>query len=65
MSYSTAVRTAKFVIYPSFGQYGWRLIAGNGEKVASGEAYATRESAKRAVDTIKRLAPTATVGDEY
>jgi uncharacterized protein YegP (UPF0339 family) len=60
----TAVSTAVFVIYPSGLEYRWRLKAGNGEIVAHGESYTTRADAHRAVETIKRIAPTARVEDK-
>ncbi len=54
---------AKFEIYPdSAGNYRWRLIANNNVKVASsGEAFYNASGAKEAAETVKRLAPTATI----
>jgi uncharacterized protein YegP (UPF0339 family) len=44
------------------GPWRWRLVAGNGEKVAtSGESFHSRDNAKRAAETVKRLAPAANV----
>ena len=42
-------------------QWRWRLIAGNGEIVASSEAYTTRYSAKRSAERVKALAAYALV----
>jgi uncharacterized protein YegP (UPF0339 family) len=42
----------------------WRLIAGNGEKVAaSGESFDSRSNAKRAAETVKATAAEAEVED--
>jgi uncharacterized protein YegP (UPF0339 family) len=53
---------AKFDIYKDrAGHYRWRLIASNGEKVAtSGEAFASQSNAARAARGVKRIAPGAT-----
>lgn len=54
---------AKFEVYVDAAkQYRWRLVADNGEKVASsGEAFFSHSNAKRAAETVKALAPTAVV----
>jgi len=54
---------AKFEIYAdSAGKYRWRLKANNGEKIASsGESFASKESAKRAAETVKSTAGGATI----
>jgi uncharacterized protein YegP (UPF0339 family) len=54
---------ARFDIYQDRReQWRWRLIANNGEKVASsGESFSTRSNAVRAAQTVKRLAPGATL----
>lgn len=64
-TFHTAVRTAVFVIYPSGSEFRWRLVAGNGEIVAHGESYKARAGAHEAVETVKRLAPSARVEDKY
>jgi uncharacterized protein YegP (UPF0339 family) len=53
---------AKFEVYVDAAkQYRWRLVADNGEKVASsGEAFFSHSNAKRAAETVK-AAPTAVV----
>jgi len=47
---------AKFVIFlDDAGYYRWRLVAGNGEKVAtSGEGFYSRQSAVRAAKPLLR-----------
>jgi uncharacterized protein YegP (UPF0339 family) len=52
---------ARFEIFRDRGgRYRWRLVAGNGEKVASsGEAFASRSNAARAARNVKRISPGA------
>ncbi|MCW2922082.1 MAG: hypothetical protein JWL76_1956 [Thermoleophilia bacterium] len=54
---------ATFRIYTDIaGHYRWRLVAANGEKIASsGEAFSTRSGAKAAARTVKASAGTAAV----
>lgn len=55
---------AKFVIYRDIaGQYRWRLIASNGEKVAASEAYTTKYSAIHSANRVKQIALLANVVD--
>ncbi|MDQ3093016.1 MAG: DUF1508 domain-containing protein [Actinomycetota bacterium] len=56
----------KFVIYKdSRGKYRWRLVAGNGQTVASsGEAFESQSNARRAAENVKDNAGSATVEDE-
>jgi uncharacterized protein YegP (UPF0339 family) len=56
-----ADRKAVFEIYPSGNEYRWRLKAANGEPVASGEGYASKANAKRAVESIRDMVKDATV----
>jgi len=51
----------KFEVYPSGTQYRWRLKAANGEIVASGEAYTTKDSAKGGCEAVQRAADGATI----
>ncbi|MFA5948257.1 MAG: DUF1508 domain-containing protein [Candidatus Gracilibacteria bacterium] len=37
------------------GQYRWRLLAGNGEIVASSEAYVSKQNAIRSAKNVKEL----------
>lgn len=43
-----------FEVYESTDGWHWRLEAANGEITASGEAYATKGSAKRGIRAIKK-----------
>ncbi|MEW5805586.1 MAG: DUF1508 domain-containing protein [Patescibacteria group bacterium] len=53
---------AKFVIYRDIaGQYRWRLVANNGEKVAASEAYVSRQGALNSAQRVKILAVSATI----
>ncbi len=54
---------AKFEVYESHGQYRFRLKAGNGEVVASGEAYETRAGAHEGCEAVKRAAAAAAIED--
>lgn len=45
------------------GQYRWRLVAGNGEKVAASEAYASKQGAIRSAQHVKAWASTAQIVD--
>jgi len=66
LTYYAAVNTATFEVYESKdGLYRFRLKGANGEIVASSEGYSSRENAKRGAETVKRIAPTATVKDLY
>jgi uncharacterized protein len=53
---------AKFEVYKdSSGQFRFRLKAGNGEIVATGESYPTETAAKDGCDAVKRAAAAATI----
>lgn len=51
----------RFEVYPSGTQYRWRLVDGNNKTIASGEAYTTKDGAKRGAQNIKDTAPTAPI----
>ncbi|SDS26727.1 YegP family protein [Microlunatus soli] len=54
----------KFEVYKDkAGKYRWRLKAGNGENVASGEAYETKAAALKGTESVKRAAGESTVVD--
>ena len=55
----------KFEIYAdAAGKYRWRLVAGNGQNVASsGEAFESKASATRAAENVRDNAGKATVVD--
>lgn len=52
---------SKFEIYKSAGGYRWRLRAGNGEIVATGEEYSTKDGAKRGCEAVYRAAADAEI----
>ena len=55
----------KFTIYKDkAGQFRFRLVATNGNILASSEGYAAKASAKSAIDRIKSDAAKADVVDE-
>ena len=55
---------AKFVIYRDVaGQYRWRLVANNGEKVAASEAYVTKQGALNSANRVRILAASAIIVD--
>jgi uncharacterized protein YegP (UPF0339 family) len=58
-------QVAKFEIYAdTAGKYRWRLKADNGTKIASsGENFDSKANAKRAAETVKATAGSATVED--
>jgi uncharacterized protein len=53
----------KFDVYQDRAKkWRWRLLADNGQKVASsGESFDSRSNAMRAARNVKRLAPDATI----
>lgn len=52
----------KFELYRDTAKrYRWRLIAGNGEKVAASEAYTTLSSAKRSAERVAQIAHSAVI----
>ena len=56
---------AKFEIYTdSRGEFRFRLKAGNGEVVATGESYKTRDGVIKGVDAVKRAAVEAEIDDK-
>ncbi len=57
---------AKFKVYKDTGgNYRWRLVAGNGEKIASsGESVSDKSGARRAAETVKSTAGSAPIEDE-
>jgi len=42
-----------FEIYKSRGKFRWRLVGGNGEIVASGEGYASKQKTIDAIDLLR------------
>ncbi|TDC46556.1 DUF1508 domain-containing protein [Jiangella ureilytica] len=55
----------KFELYKDKSdQYRFRLKAGNGETIAVGEAYASKNGALNGIDSIRRNAVDAVVDDQ-
>ena len=54
---------AKFELYTDArGEYRWRLVASNGQAIASsGEGYKSKDSAKAGIESVKKNAPTAEI----
>jgi uncharacterized protein YegP (UPF0339 family) len=46
------------------GQFRFNLVAGNGEIIASSEAYTTKAAAINGIDSVKRNAPDAETDDQ-
>lgn len=52
----------RFQVYQDVsGHYRWRLKAGNGEIVAAGEAYASKQNAINAAFLVQQIAQSAKV----
>ncbi len=57
--------SAKFVIKKDkSGQFRFNLKAGNGEIIATSEAYTTKAGCKNGIESVKKNAPIADVVDE-
>jgi len=56
----------KFVVYTdSGGKHRWRLVASNGQTIASsGEAFDSKSNARRAAENVRDNAGSATVEEE-
>ncbi len=55
---------AKFEIYKDVsGKFRFRLMAANGENIATGEAYTTKEACMNGIESVKKNAPVAKVED--
>jgi uncharacterized protein YegP (UPF0339 family) len=54
---------AKFEVYKDAkGEFRWRLVASNGQAIASGgEGYKAMASAKAGIESVKKNAPTAEI----
>ncbi len=53
----------KFELYTDAkGEYRWRLVAPNGQSIASsGEGYKGKDSAKAGIESVKKNAPAADI----
>lgn len=55
----------KFVVYrDAKGEYRWRLVASNGQVVASGEGYKNKADCLSTIASIQKNAPSAPVDEE-
>jgi uncharacterized protein YegP (UPF0339 family) len=54
---------SKFEIFASKNGYRWRLKAGNGEIVATGEEYSDKSGAKKGCEAVMRAALDAKIVD--
>ena len=54
---------AKFELFKDVkGEFRWRLVASNGQIIASGgEGYKAKESAKAGIESVKKNAPSAEI----
>ena len=56
---------AKFELYRNqSGEFRFRLLATNGQIIATGEGYRTKRSALEGIESVKRNAATAEVEDQ-
>jgi uncharacterized protein len=46
------------------GKFHFNLVAGNGQVVATSQAYHSKESAKEGIESVRKNAPDAPVEDE-
>jgi len=54
----------KYEIYnDATGKFRWRLKAANGEIIATGEAYESKDGCKNGIQSVKTNAPTAEIVD--
>ena len=55
----------KFEVYQdSRGDYRFRLKAGNGQVIATGEGYKSKKSCMNGIESIRKNAPDATLHDQ-
>ena len=55
----------KFEVYrDKKGEYRFRLKAGNGQVIATGEGYKSKKSCMNGIESIRKNAPDATVHDQ-
>lgn len=55
----------KFEVYKDArGEFRFRLKAGNGEVIATGEGYKTKASALNGIESVKKNAPDAKIDDQ-
>lgn len=55
----------KFEVYQDKqGGYRFRLKAGNGQVIASGESYTTKKACLNGIESVRKNAPDATLDDQ-
>ena len=55
----------KFELYKDAkGEFRFRLLAANGEPIATSEGYKSKASAKAGIESVKKNAPTAPVEEK-
>ena len=57
---------SKFELYKDTkGEYRWRLVASNGQTIATGgEGYKSKDSAKAGIESVKKNAPSAAIEEK-
>jgi len=56
---------AKFEHYKDArGEFRWRLVAPNGQTIATGEGYKTKDSARNGIESVKKNAPAAPIEEQ-
>jgi uncharacterized protein YegP (UPF0339 family) len=56
---------AKFVLKKgSTGKFGFNLVAGNGQVIATSEAYESKSAALNGIESVKKNAPVANLDDQ-
>ncbi|MFA5399474.1 MAG: YegP family protein [Dehalococcoidia bacterium] len=56
---------AKFELYKDKkGEFRWKLLATNGQIIAVGEGYTSKDSAKKGIESVKKNAPTAKIEEK-
>ena len=67
MAAATPKKNPRFEVYQSFvgmQKWRWRLVARNGEIIASGEDFTTKRDAQRAVRAVKRTVAAIAMREE-
>jgi uncharacterized protein YegP (UPF0339 family) len=56
---------SKFEIYKDRkGEFRWRLRAGNGEVIATGEGYSSKDGCKKGIKSVQKNAKAAEIVDQ-
>ncbi len=58
---SSGKRSSKFVVYKRANGWYFRLVAANGETVATSEPYSSKDAAMRGTEAVQRAADGAEV----